>query len=547
MYTAGSQRGDELLHAAAHLRRAGAPRAARQCARKKLGVPVEELTTEPSVVVHAKSGRTLSYGEIAAFAEVPAKAPEIKPEQLKKPARLPPDRQGRDAGRAAEQGQRQRAIYGIDVQVPGMLYGAVLRAPVEGSAPDKFDDAKAKAVAGVIKIIKLPHGVGVVAETPWAAFAARQALDGRASPGARTGKAWGFDSDKGHEAFAADARDLATQRRATGARSATARRTRRRPPASMEAEYRCDYAYHAQMEPLNAVASVRPRATRPRSGPARKARPRRTEAPAKCARHFARQGQAARPADGRRLRPARQPRRRISSSTRCCCRRRSASPVKVMWTREDDVHNGRFRPLSAHYLRAGFDASGKLTAWHHRLAATASRRSSIRCATHRAGGKDGILMAGTDLAGYDVPHQLVEQLYQDTGVRTAPLRGIGFTRQQVRDRSLHGRDRGQARHRSARVPARAADKTPRAPTRWSSAWRRWRTGAASATAGRSGLPISTIPARRSPASPKCRSIAPPGRSRCMISGARSTAASRCSPTTSSRRPKAASSTVSAWR
>ena len=52
-------------------------------AARKLGVPVEELTTEPSVVVHAKSGRKLSYGEIAAFAEVPAKAPEIKPEQLK--------------------------------------------------------------------------------------------------------------------------------------------------------------------------------------------------------------------------------------------------------------------------------------------------------------------------------------------------------------------------------------------------------------------------------------------------------------------------------
>ena len=66
---------------------------ARRCAaccstmrRSKLGVPVEELTTEPSVVVHAKSGRKLSYGDIAAFAEVPAKAPEIKPEQLKKPA-----------------------------------------------------------------------------------------------------------------------------------------------------------------------------------------------------------------------------------------------------------------------------------------------------------------------------------------------------------------------------------------------------------------------------------------------------------------------------
>ena len=62
------------------------------------------------------------------------------------------------------------ATYGIDVQVPGMLYGTVLRAPVEGSVPDKIDDAKAKAVPGVTASIRLPHGVGVVAETAWAAF-----------------------------------------------------------------------------------------------------------------------------------------------------------------------------------------------------------------------------------------------------------------------------------------------------------------------------------------------------------------------------------------
>ena len=79
-------------------------------AAKKLGVPVEELTTEPSVVVHAKSGRRLGYGEIAAFAEIPDKAPEIKPDQLKKASAVPPDRQGRDADRAAGQGERRRAI-----------------------------------------------------------------------------------------------------------------------------------------------------------------------------------------------------------------------------------------------------------------------------------------------------------------------------------------------------------------------------------------------------------------------------------------------------
>jgi isoquinoline 1-oxidoreductase beta subunit len=102
-------------------------------------------------------------------------------------------------------------------------------------------------------------------------------------------------------------------------------------------------------------------------------------------------------------------------------------PVKSMWTREDDVHNGRFRPLSAHYLRAGFDTSGKLTAWHHRLAADRITPFMDPVRFQQAGGRDGMVMAGTDVHGYDVPHQLVEQLYRDTGVRTNPLRGIGVT------------------------------------------------------------------------------------------------------------------------
>jgi len=88
-------------------------------AAKKLGVPVAELTTGPSVVVHAKSGRRLSYGEIAAFAEIPAKAPEIKPADLKKPSafRLI----GRDVLRVeVPKKVNGSAQYAIDVQVPGM-------------------------------------------------------------------------------------------------------------------------------------------------------------------------------------------------------------------------------------------------------------------------------------------------------------------------------------------------------------------------------------------------------------------------------------------
>ena len=106
MYTAGS---NAVTSYYTPLRQFGAQvrRVLLDNAARKLGVPVEELTTEPSVVVHAKSGRKLSYGDIAAFADVPAKPPEIKPEQLKKPKdfRLITKDVMRD--RAAGQGQRQ--------------------------------------------------------------------------------------------------------------------------------------------------------------------------------------------------------------------------------------------------------------------------------------------------------------------------------------------------------------------------------------------------------------------------------------------------------
>src|SRR4051812_3994769 len=175
-------------------------------AARKLGVPVEELTTQPSAVVHAASGRRLSYGEIAAFAEIPEKAPEIKPEQLKKRREF--RLIGNDVMRVELPGKvNGSARYAIDVQLPGMLYGAVLRAPVEGSAPELVDEARVLAIAGVIKVVRLPYGVGVVAETPWAAFAARQTLADSVT-WTRHGRAWGFDSSKGLETFAATAHDL---------------------------------------------------------------------------------------------------------------------------------------------------------------------------------------------------------------------------------------------------------------------------------------------------------------------------------------------------
>jgi isoquinoline 1-oxidoreductase beta subunit len=422
MYTAGSNAVTSYYRP---LRIVGAQvrRVLLDSAARKWGVPVEELTTEPSVVVHAKSGRKLTYGDIAQFAELPAKAPEIKPEQLKKTSdfRLI----GKDVMRVELPAKvNGSATYGIDVQVPGMLYGAVLRAPVEGSVPHRIDEARAKAVPGVTSVVRLPHGVGVVAETAWAALKGRQALIG-AVTWTRTGTAWGFDSDKGHDAFAADAKNLNRPARDWSAQG-NARGAFQNAASTIEAEYRCDYAYHAQMEPLNAVASVAPNGDAVEIWAGTQSQTTATEAPAKflgisrdkvklhdllMGGGFGRRGN--RDVDF------------IMDAVMLS--KEVGRPVKAMWTREDDVHNGRFRPMSAHYLRAAIDPSGKLAAWHHRVAADRITPFMDPVRFQAGGGRDGMVMAGTDVRGYDVPHQLVEQLYRDTGVRTNPLRGIGVT------------------------------------------------------------------------------------------------------------------------
>src|SRR3989442_12766290 len=160
---------------------------------RKWDVPLAELSTEPSTVVHAKTGRRMSYGEIAAFAQIPATAPTIKPEELKNPGQY--RLIGKDVMRVELPTKvNGTAQYSIDVQLPGMLYGAVLRGPVEGTSPVAIDDAQARAVPGVMRIVRMPFGVGVIAETPWAAFDAKNALKvtwDRRGPGS------GHDSDKG--------------------------------------------------------------------------------------------------------------------------------------------------------------------------------------------------------------------------------------------------------------------------------------------------------------------------------------------------------------
>ena len=130
----------------------------------KWAVPVGELATEPSVVVHKASGRRISYGEIAAFASAPAELPKIAESDLKPTVsfRLI----GKDIARVdVPLKVKGAATYGMDVQVPGMVYAAVLQSPYAGGAPLDVDDSRARKVPGVTDIVKLPEGVGVIGTT----------------------------------------------------------------------------------------------------------------------------------------------------------------------------------------------------------------------------------------------------------------------------------------------------------------------------------------------------------------------------------------------
>ena len=391
---------------------------------KHWNVPLAELSTEPSMVVHAKSNRKIGYGEIAAFAEAPAIAPEVKPDQLKKTKdfRLI----GKDVLRVELPNKiNGSAQYSIDVQVPGMIYGTVVRSPVEGGTVKSFDEAKVKATPGVLSIVHLPYGVGVLADTAWAAFAGKEAVE-RSIAWDRTGTAWGFDSDKGMEAFALDAKNLAVPVTKDWFKQGDAESELAKAATTVEAEYRCDYAYHAQMEPLNAVASVSPNGDSVEVWCGSQSQTMAIEAPAKAlgisrdkvTLHYTLLG------GGFGRRGHRDEEFIVDAVLLSKAAKR---PVKMMWTREDDVHNGRLRPITAHYLRAGLDPAGKIVAWHQRLAGDRVTPYQDPVRYKFAGQKDFILMLGVEMRSYDIPNQYCGQIYRDSGVRTSSLRGIGFT------------------------------------------------------------------------------------------------------------------------
>ncbi|KXJ62674.1 acylaldehyde oxidase [Achromobacter xylosoxidans] len=361
-----------MRHFLMPMRRVGA--AARQmleaAAAARWAVPVAEVKAEQHEVLHAPTGRRLSYGDLAADA---AKQPVPAGDALKVKDRSEFRYIGKDQVRLVdlEAIGKGQATYGMDMRLPGMVYAVVARPPVVGGRLRRFDSAKALAVPGVLKVVEIPPmqgapafqplgGVAVVARNTWAARQGRDALEIEWDDGPNGS----YDSDAYRQTLQAAARAPGkTMRNQGDAANAWAKA----PEAErVAAEYYVPHLAHASMEPPVATVQIKGNSAEVWTS---------VQNPA-----AAKSAVAARlkldPANvkvnvlllgggfGRKSKPD------FADEAAIVARAMpDGTPVKLVWTREDDIHHDYLHTVSVERLEAVMDAQGQVQSWLHRSAA----------------------------------------------------------------------------------------------------------------------------------------------------------------------------------
>lgn len=313
-----------------------------------------------------------------------------------------------------------RGVFGADVRVAGMLTAVIARPPVVGGSVKAVDDVAARAVPGVRAVITLPAlgtappmfrplgGVAVVADHTWAALRGRAALAITWDHGANAG----YDSAAYKDALTAAVRAPGRSVRNLGdAEQALAGAARR-----IEAEYHTPHLVHAPMEPPAAVArfaggkcEVWASTQNPQSAQAEVARALGIK-PADVTVHVTLLGGGF----GRKSKPD-------YCAEAALLSREAGAPVRVQWTREDEIRHAYYHSCSAQRLEAGLDAAGKVIAWRHR---TAFPTIGSTFAPGAEQGSDGELMQGVLDVPLAVPNVRCENGKARAHVRIGWLRSV---------------------------------------------------------------------------------------------------------------------------
>ncbi len=400
-------------------------------------VPVSECRAQLHKVLHQPSGRELGYGELAAAASA-LPVPARDSLRLKQPSEF--RYIGKEASRAIDGADivNGRAVFGADVHFDGMLYAVIARPPVYGGKVKSVDSSAALKVPGVVKVVQiegrpLPSefqplgGVAVVAKNTWAAIKGREALKIQWDDGPNAG----YDSIAYRKELEAAALKPGKVVRSSGDLDdalATA-------DSTLEASYYLPHLSQSPMEPMVAVArfkdgqceawapSQAPQVTRERvaerlgipfekvtvnitllgGGFGRKSKPDFVVEAAVLAKEF------------------------------------PGQPIRVQWTREDDIHHSYFHTVSAEYLKAGLNKDGMPSGWLHRTVAPSITALFAPGMTHEAPFEIG--MGVTNMA-YAIPNLRLENPEAVAHARVGWYRSVsniphGFAIQSFIDELAH--------------------------------------------------------------------------------------------------------------
>jgi isoquinoline 1-oxidoreductase subunit beta len=356
------------------------------------GVARTTCRAEKGWVIHS-SGQKITYGQLAKKA---ASMPVPDDVRYKDPAQFTII--GKPTKRLdTREKTTGKAIFGMDASIPGMLVALVARPPVFGATVKSVRADKAMAVPGVKHVVQVPSGVAVAGTGFWAANQGRKALDivWDETPDTQ------LSTEGLREHYAALSRTPGAVARKEG----DPQEARARAAQWLTAEYEVPYLAHANMEPLNCVVDFRSNHCEIWTGTQLQTGDRSAAArilgldPEQVELHTVYLGGGF----GRRGNPHSD---FVSEAAHVA--KALGQPVKVMWTREDDIQGGWYRPMWYDRISGGLDSNGKAIAWHHTIVG-----QSIMAGTPFEEGfiQDGIDAASVEGAAdtpYDIPHILVD-------------------------------------------------------------------------------------------------------------------------------------------
>jgi isoquinoline 1-oxidoreductase beta subunit len=381
-----------------------------QAAADQWKVKLADVRAEKGYVL-GPGGKKLAYGQLA---EAAGKLPVPQNVELKAAKDFKiigkPTRRLDSADKVTG-----KAMFGLDVKRKDLHTAVVAHAPVFGAKPASFNAEKVKSVNGVTHVVELSNGVAVVAKSFWAAKQGRDALvvEWEYLPGAKPSS----------EALAKRFRD-ATQASGKLVKKAENADAARLSPKPLVAEYEVPFLAHAPMEPLNCTVEMQGDGAEIWVGSQFQGvdHPAAAKAlglePAKVRLNTMLAGGGF----GRRANPASD-----YVIEACEVARQVKVPVKVVWTREDDIRGGYYRPMYAHRVEAGLDAQGRLAGWNHTIAGPSILAGTAFEPMLVKDGIDPTSVEGVADMPYDIPNLNVSLHTIDAGVPLLWWRSVGHS------------------------------------------------------------------------------------------------------------------------